>query len=72
MADIGESNLPNALPWDCMPATTYTKFNSLPPVLPMLRETLAHIAADPGFRLVREELAMADKHEEVSITFIVW
>ncbi len=66
LADIGESNLPNALPWDLMPATTYTKFNSLPPVLPMLREkSLARIAADPGFRLVREELAMADKHEEV-------
>ena len=66
LADIGESNLPNALPWDLMPATTYTKFNSLPAVLAILREkSRARVAADPGFRLVREELAMADKHGEV-------
>jgi carboxyl-terminal processing protease len=48
-----------------MPPTTYTKFDSLPPVLAMLREkSLARVEVDPGFRLVREELVLADKHEE--------
>jgi carboxyl-terminal processing protease len=65
LPEIGESNLLNALPWNLMPPTTYTKFDSLPPVLAMLREkSLARVEVDPGFRLVREELVLADKHEE--------
>lgn len=62
---IGESKLPNALPWDFLPPTIYTKLDALRPVLTGLREqSQARVAADPGFRLVREELAMADKNEE--------
>jgi carboxyl-terminal processing protease len=62
---ISESRLPNAMSWNLMPPTTYTKFDSLPPVLAMLREkSLARVTSDPAFRLVGEELAMAKKLEE--------
>jgi carboxyl-terminal processing protease len=65
LPDIGESKLPNALSWNLMPPTTYTKFDSLPPVLAALREkSRARVASDPAFRLVGEELAMAEKQEE--------
>jgi carboxyl-terminal processing protease len=65
LPDIGESKLPNALSWDILPATTYTKFDLVRPVLGALREkSHSRVAADPGFRLVREELAMEEKDEE--------
>ena len=52
LPEIGESKLPNALPWDLMPPTTYAKFNTLPPVLAVLREkSLARVTTNPGFRL---------------------
>jgi carboxyl-terminal processing protease len=63
-ADIGESKLPNALPWDVLPPATYAKFNLLRQVLAELREkSHARVSADPGFRLLGEELAMLDKRE---------
>ena len=66
LPDIGESKLPNALPWDILPPTTYTKFDLVRPVLGALREKSgARIAADPGFRLVLAARAMAEKDEEV-------
>ena len=65
LPDIGESKLPNALPWDVLPPATYTKFDLLRPVLAELREkSHARVTADPGFRLVGEEMAMVDKQEE--------
>jgi carboxyl-terminal processing protease len=65
LPDIGESRLPNALSWNLMPTTTFAKFDSLPPVLAMLREkSLARVSSDPAFGLVGEELAMAEKQEE--------
>jgi carboxyl-terminal processing protease len=65
LPDIGETNLPNALPWDFLPPTTYAKLDMLRPVLTSLREkSQARVAVDPGFRLVREELVMTDKIEE--------
>ena len=65
LPDIGEAKLPNALPWDILPPTTYAKLDMLGPVLTGLREkSIARVAADPGFRLVREELAMTDRIEE--------
>jgi carboxyl-terminal processing protease len=61
---IGESKLPNALPWDSLPPANYTPLHLLRPVLVGLREkSAARVAADPGFRLVREKLAMAEKIE---------
>jgi carboxyl-terminal processing protease len=65
LPDIGESKLPNALSWNLMPPTTYAKFDLLPPILAMLREkSLARVTSDPAFRLVGEELEMAEKQEE--------
>jgi carboxyl-terminal processing protease len=65
LPDIGESKLPNALPWDILPPTTYTKLDLVGSVLPGLREkSKARIAADPGFRLVSQELAMAESNEK--------
>jgi carboxyl-terminal processing protease len=62
--NIGESKLPNALPWDILPPTTYAKFNLVRPVLAVLREkSLARVGADPGFRLVGQEQAMAEQEE---------
>jgi len=67
LPDIGESKLPNALPWDVLQAATYTKFDLLRPVLAELREkSYARVTADPGFRLVGEEMAMVDKQEEAN------
>jgi carboxyl-terminal processing protease len=62
LPDIGESKLPNALPWDVLPAAAYQKLDLVEPVLASLREkSRARLAADPGFRLLREALALADK-----------
>lgn len=63
--DIGEANLPDAIPWDILPPTTYTPLDAVRPVLAGLREkSQARVAADPGFRLVRAELAAAKKNQE--------
>ena len=65
LPDISESKLPNTLPWDILPTTTYTKFDLVRPVLAALREkSRARVAADPGLRLAGEAMAMADKNEE--------
>lgn len=65
LPDIGESKLPNALPWDILPPTTFTKFDLVRPVLGALREkSYARVSGDPLFRLVRQELTMAQQHEE--------
>jgi carboxyl-terminal processing protease len=58
LPSIGESKLPNALPWDVMPPTTYTNFNLVHPVISKLRErSRTRIGSDPWFRLVLKELA---------------
>ena len=65
LPDVGESRLPNALAWYTIPSTTYTPLAGLGPLLRSLCEkSQARVAADPAFRLVREELAMAKKHTE--------
>ncbi len=65
LPEIGESKLPNALPWDILPATTYTNFDLVRPVLAAVREkSRLRVAADPGFRLISEVLSMADKEEK--------
>lgn len=67
LADIGEATLPNALPWDLMPPTTYAKFDLPAPVLAAVREkSQARVAADPGFRLMREQMAMANKDQQAN------
>jgi carboxyl-terminal processing protease len=64
LGSISEAKLPNALPWDILPSTTYTNFDLVRPVLDGLREiSHARVSADPAFRLLRQELAMAEKNE---------
>ena len=70
LAEIGEANLPNALPWDILPPTTYTKLDLVRPVLAELREkSRVRVTATPGFSLMREELLMANKGESKPISF---
>ena len=58
---IGEARWPNALPWDTLPPATYTNFNLVRPVLSVLQEkSQARVNSDPGFQLLREELAAAN------------
>ncbi len=58
----GEARWPNALPWDTLPAATYTNFNLVRPVLSVLREkSQARVNSDPVFQLLREELAAANQ-----------
>ncbi|MGP8202173.1 MAG: carboxy terminal-processing peptidase [Limisphaerales bacterium] len=65
LPDIGESRLPNALPWNILPPVSYTNFDLVRPVVAALREkSSARVATDPGFRLVREELGIMKRDEE--------
>jgi len=65
LPDIGESQLPNALPWDTISPTTYAPMRGLRPQLSSLREkSQARVAADPGFRLVRLQEAMVRRNAE--------
>jgi len=58
----GEARWPNALPWDTLSPATYTNFNLVRPVLAILQEkSQARVNSDPGFQLLREELAAANK-----------
>jgi hypothetical protein len=50
------------LPWDTLPPATYTNFNLVRPVLSALQvKSQARGNAEPGFQLLREELAAATK-----------
>jgi carboxyl-terminal processing protease len=65
LREISESKLPDALPWDILPSTAFTNLNLVQPVLEALREkSRARVAADPAFRLVREELALEKKNDK--------
>jgi carboxyl-terminal processing protease len=56
--DIGENTLPNALPWDTIPATNYMKLNDVHPYLPeLLRESAARVATNQDFSYVRQDIA---------------
>ena len=62
LPNTGEARWPNALPWDTLPPATYTNFNLVRPVLSILQEkSQARVNSDPGFQLLREELAAANK-----------
>ncbi len=68
LRDISESKLPDALPWDILPSTAFTNLNMVRPVLEILRDkSRARVAADPAFRLVREELALENKNDKTHL-----
>ncbi len=58
--DIGESALPNALPWDTIPAARYFSYQDFSKQLPTLRNASAkRQAADPDFRYLNEQIELA-------------
>lgn len=64
-AEIGEASLPNALPWDTVPAAKYEPVNAIPPVLPELRKrSEARVTSDKDFAFIREEIERFKKMKE--------
>ena len=60
--EIGEDSLPNALPWDTIPATNYVALNDVQPYLPELRrDSAARVATNRDFAYVRQDIAELQK-----------
>lgn len=58
--DIGESALPNAMPWDTIPSARYFPYQDFSKRLPDLRKASeARQATDPDFRYLNESIALA-------------
>jgi len=66
-ADVGESALENALPWDTISAAKYEKLNRVQPYLAELQKrSSARVETDPDFQYVKEDIeqfkkALADR-----------
>ncbi|MFZ5697263.1 MAG: carboxy terminal-processing peptidase [Pseudomonadota bacterium] len=57
--EIGESALPNAMPWDTIRPARYTRIGDFSSMLPELRKRSEQRAsANPDFQYVRDQLAM--------------
>ncbi len=64
-AEVGESSLPNALPWDTVKSAEYVPVNVIPPVLPELRRRSdARVASDKDFTYLRDEIERFKKVRE--------
>jgi carboxyl-terminal processing protease len=60
--DIGESSLPNALPWDTIPPADYASLNMAQPYLPALRKLSdVRVATNQDFTYIREDIAELKK-----------
>jgi len=60
--EVGENALPNALPWDTIPATNYVLLNDVKPYLPELqRDSAARVATNQDFAYVRQDIAELQK-----------
>lgn len=60
--EIGESALPNALPWDQIRSARYTPMTDLAPFVDILRERHdQRVAQDPEFDYVREQISLLDE-----------
>lgn len=58
--DVGESSLPNAMPWDTIPSARYLPYQDFSKRLPELRrKSEARQADDPDFRYLNESIALA-------------
>ncbi|MQX53965.1 carboxy terminal-processing peptidase [Alcanivorax sediminis] len=70
-ADVGESSLPNAMPWDEIDSASYQRVSDMVPYLPMLRERHdSRIKQDPEFVYVESLRALLDHNrnmEELSL-----
>jgi carboxyl-terminal processing protease len=61
-ADVGESSLENALPWDTIPTAAYTPVNRVEPYLPELRKrSEGRVAKSKDFDYVREDIQQYEK-----------
>lgn len=59
-SEIGESSLPNAMPWDTIPSARYFPYQDFSKRLPALRKASElRQAADPDFRYLNETIALA-------------
>ena len=57
LADIGESSLPNAMPWDTIPRADYTPLDLVQPYLSELRKLSdARVATNQDFIYVRQDI----------------
>jgi len=64
VAEVGESALDNALPWDRIAPVRHRTYQDLASMLPTLRERHdARIAKDPDFAYLRDEIALAEKYD---------
>jgi carboxyl-terminal processing protease len=58
--DVGESALPNAMPWDTIPSARYFPYQDFSKRLPTLRkDSEARQASDPDFRYLNENIVLA-------------
>ncbi|RJG19992.1 tail-specific protease [Alcanivorax profundi] len=61
--EVGESSLPNALPWDEISSAKYQRVSDMVPYLPMLRERhVERTEQDPEFVYVLSLRALLDKN----------
>ena len=60
---IGETEMPDPLPWDSVPPARFQNLDRVQPVLATLRrESAERVAADPAFRALRPSLATANEN----------
>jgi carboxyl-terminal processing protease len=60
--DEGESSLPNALPWDTIPAADYTAMGDVQPfVVALQKKAEAEVATNQDFVYVRQDIAELEK-----------
>lgn len=66
-ADVGESSLPNAMPWDEIDSASYQRVSDMVPYLPMLRERHDdRIKKDPEFVYVESLRALLDHNRNMN------
>lgn len=59
-ADVGESALPNAMPWDTIPSARYFQYQDFSKQLGAIRQaSQTRQAADPDFRYLNENISLA-------------
>jgi carboxyl-terminal processing protease len=69
-AEVGEASLPNALPWDTVPAAKFEAVNIVPGLMPELRKrSEARVSSDKDFAYLRQEIERFKKaREEKSVS----
>ncbi len=60
--DMGESSLPNAMPWDTIPATNYVTVNDVQPYLTQLQQkSQARESTNRDFNFVQQDIAELER-----------